>query len=45
MTNSVLQKLKSLDAQRTALLDRAKKEALVDAEKAVKFLNSMGFNY
>ncbi len=45
MTNSVLQELKSLDARRTALLDRAKKEALVDAEKAVKVLNSLGFNY
>jgi hypothetical protein len=42
---SVLEKLKALDAQRTQLLDDAKKEALDNAEKAVAELNELGFNY
>jgi hypothetical protein len=42
---SVLEKLKDLDAQRTQLLEDAKKEALDKAEKAVAELNELGFNY
>jgi hypothetical protein len=42
---TVLEKLKALDAQRTQLLDEAKKEALDNAEKAVAELNELGFNY
>jgi hypothetical protein len=42
---SVLEKLKALDAQRTQLLDDAKKEALENAEKAVAELNELGFHY
>jgi hypothetical protein len=42
---SVLEKLKALDAQRTQLLDDAKKEALDNAEKAVAELNELGFRY
>jgi hypothetical protein len=42
---SVLEKLKALDAQRTQLLDDAKKEALENAEKAVSELNELGFHY
>jgi hypothetical protein len=42
---SVLEKLKALDAQRTQLLEDAKKEALDNAEKAVAELNELGFHY
>jgi hypothetical protein len=42
---SVLEKLKALDAQRSQLLEGAKKEALDNAEKAVAELNELGFNY
>jgi hypothetical protein len=42
---SVLEKLKALDAQRTELLEGAKKEALDTAEKAVAELNELGFHY
>jgi hypothetical protein len=42
---SVLEKLKALDAQRTQLLEGAKKEALENAEKAVAELNELGFHY
>jgi hypothetical protein len=42
---TVLEKLKALDAQRTQLLDDAKKEALENAEKAVAELNELGFHY
>jgi hypothetical protein len=42
---SVLEKLKALDAQRTQLLDDAKKEALENAERAVAELNELGFHY
>ena len=42
---TVLEKLKSLDAQRAQLLDDAKKEALGNAEKAVAELNELGFHY
>jgi hypothetical protein len=42
---TVLEKLKALDAQRTQLLDDAKKEALETAEKAVAELNELGFHY
>jgi hypothetical protein len=42
---SVLEKLKALDAQRTQLLEGAKKEALDNAEKAVAELNELGFDY
>jgi hypothetical protein len=42
---TVLEKLKALDAQRTQLLDDAKKEALDNAEKAVAELNELGFHY
>ena len=42
---TVLEKLKALDEQRAQLLDDAKKEALVSAEKAVAELNGLGFHY
>jgi hypothetical protein len=42
---SVLDELKALDAQRAALLEGAKKEALDKAEKAIAELNELGFNY
>jgi hypothetical protein len=42
---TVLEKLKVLDAQRTQLLDDAKKEALENAQKAVAELNELGFHY
>jgi hypothetical protein len=42
---TVLEKLKALDAQRTQLLEGAKKEALENAEKAVAELNELGFHY
>jgi hypothetical protein len=42
---TVLEKLKALDAQRTQLLEGAKKEALDNAEKAVAELNELGFHY
>jgi hypothetical protein len=42
---TVLEKLKALDAQRTELLEGAKKEALDNAEKAVAELNELGFHY
>ena len=42
---TVLEKLKALDAQRTQLLEDAKKEALDNAEKAVAELNQLGFHY
>jgi hypothetical protein len=42
---TVLEKLKALDAQRTQLLDDAKKAALDNAEKAVAELNELGFHY
>jgi hypothetical protein len=42
---TVLEKLKALDAQRTQLLDDAKKEALDSAEMAVAELNELGFHY
>jgi hypothetical protein len=38
---TVLEKLKALDAQRTQLLDEAKKEALDNAERAVAELNEL----
>jgi hypothetical protein len=42
---TVVEKLKALDAQRTQLLDDAKKEALDKAEKAVAELNELGFHF
>ena len=42
---SVLDQLKSLDEQRTKLLEGAKKEALEAAHKAIADLNELGFNY
>jgi hypothetical protein len=42
---TVLEKLKALDAQRTQLMEDAKKEALDNAEKAVAELNGLGFDY
>ena len=42
---SVLDQLKSLDEQRTKLLEEAKKEALEAAHKAIADLNELGFNY
>jgi hypothetical protein len=42
---SVLEKLKSLDAQRAQLLEGAKQEALDKAEKAVTELKELGFDY
>lgn len=43
--NSVLDRLKKLDAEREKLLDEAKSEALAAAEAAIKDLNDLGFNY
>lgn len=42
---SVVDKLKALDAQRAELLEGAKQEAVATAEKAVADLNSLGFDY
>ena len=42
---SVLEKLKAIDAQRSQLMEDAKKEALEIAEKAVPELNELGFHY
>jgi hypothetical protein len=42
---TVLEKLKALDAQRSQLLEGAKKEALDNAERAVAELNELGFHY
>lgn len=42
---SVLEKLKALDAQRAELVEGAKREALALVEKAVADLNSLGFHY
>ena len=42
---SVLEKLKAVDAQRSELLEGAKKEALDNAERAVAELNELGFHY
>lgn len=42
---SYLEQIKQLEAQKQQLLDKAKKEALDQAEKAVAELNSLGFNY
>lgn len=44
-TESILEKLKALDAQRAALLEGAKQEALDKAESAVAELKSLGFDY
>jgi hypothetical protein len=43
--STVLEKLKTLDAQRAQLLEGAKKEALDNAERAVAELNELGFRY
>ena len=45
MKESILKELNKLESRRTALLIRAKKEALVDAKKAIDVLNSLGGNY
>ena len=42
---SVLDQLKSLDEQRTKLLEGAKKEALEAAQKAIADLNALGFDF
>ena len=42
---SVLDELKTLDEQRTMLLEGAKAEALQRAEKAIADLNELGFHY
>ena len=42
---SILEKLKALDAHRAELLEGAKQEALDKAESAVAELNSLGFHY
>jgi hypothetical protein len=42
---TVLEKLKAMDAQRSQLLEDAKKEALDNAERAVAELNELGFHY
>jgi len=42
---TALEKIKALDAQRSQLLEGAKKEALDNAEKAVAELNELGFHY
>jgi hypothetical protein len=42
---TILEKLKALDAQRSQLIEGAKKEALDNAEKAVAELNELGFHY
>lgn len=44
-TETVLEQLKALDAQRAELLEGAKREALDKAERAVADLNSLGFAY
>lgn len=42
---TVLDELKKLDEQRAKLIDKAKAEALKQAEQAVEDLNALGFNY
>jgi hypothetical protein len=38
-------RIKELDAERTKLIDGAKKEALARAQQAVSDLNALGFSY
>lgn len=45
MPNSVLDKIRQLDEQKTALLGQAKSEALQKANAAIAELNELGFNY
>jgi hypothetical protein len=42
---SVIDELRKLDEQRTALIEKAKSEALAQAEQAIATLNELGFNY
>lgn len=42
---STIEELNKLDARRTALLTRAKKEALSDVKKGIEVLNALGFDY
>lgn len=44
-SNSIIDKIMELEAQKQALMDQAKREALTAAEKAVADLNSLGFHY
>jgi hypothetical protein len=38
-------RIKALDAERTKLLDEAKKDALARAQQAIADLNALGFSY
>jgi hypothetical protein len=41
----LISRIKELDAERTKLLDDAKKEALTRAQQAIGDLNALGFSY
>ena len=43
--NSALQRIKELESEKTALLERARQEALSAAQEAVEQLNELGFEY
>lgn len=45
MTNSVLEQIKELEEQKTALADEAKKEAVAQAQAAVDVLGALGYQY
>jgi hypothetical protein len=45
MTRSAVAKIRKLDEQRTRLLASAKSEAIKKVDKALKELNSLGFDY
>lgn len=45
MTTSYIDQIKELEAQKQKLLQKAKAEALGQAQRAVTELNNLGFNY
>lgn len=45
VAETILEKLKKLDAERSKLLEGAKTEALAKANQAVEELNAIGFSY
>jgi hypothetical protein len=45
MATSIIDQIMELEAQKQALMSKAKSEALNAAEKAIADLNNLGFNY
>jgi hypothetical protein len=43
--NDLIARIKEIDAERTKLMDAAKKEAIARAQQAVADLNALGFGY